>query len=60
MKETVIPITIGALGTVQKVGKKTGGFGNKRKNRDHPDNGVIEIIYNTQKDPKDQRRLAVT
>ena len=37
MKVTVIPVVIGAPGTnPQKIGKRTGGLGNKRTNRDHP------------------------
>ena len=36
MKVTVTPIVIGALGSHQSFGTKTGGLGNKRTSGDHP------------------------
>ena len=37
MKVTVIPIVVGALGTVHKeTGKEIGGTRDQRKNQDHP------------------------
>ena len=61
MKVTVIPIVVGALGTVPKgIGKGTGGLGNKRISRDHPNYIIIKIGLNTGKSPGDLKRLAVT
>ena len=40
--------------------KRTGGVGNKRRSRDHPNYSVIKIGQNTEKSPGDLRRLAVT
>ena len=59
-KVTVIPIIIGALGTIsQRIHKRTGGRRNKSISRDHP-NHSIKIVQNTKKNPEDMRRLAVT
>ena len=41
MKVTVIPIVIGALGTVTKGLVQGLGLGNKRTSRDHLNNGII-------------------
>ena len=42
--ENVAGIVVGALGLVPKNSeKKTGGIGNQRKNRDHPDNSIFNI-----------------
>ena len=38
----------------------TGGLGNKRTSRDHPNYYIIENGQNTGKSPGDLRRLAVT
>ena len=54
MRITVIPIIIGALGTV------TGGIRNKRTSGDHPNYRIIEIDQNIEKSPGALRRLAVT
>ena len=54
MKVTVIPIAIGALGTV------TGRDENKRTNGDHLDYNFTEIGQYTEKCPEELRRLAVT
>ena len=35
----------------QRIGKGTGGLGNKRKNGDHPNYGIIKISQNTGKSP---------
>ena len=61
MQVTIIPIVIGAFGTVTKgllkgledleVGR-TGG--------DHPNDSIIENSQNTKKSPAELRRLAVT
>ena len=48
----VIPIVIGALGT--------GGLGNKRTSRDHPNYSITEIGKDTGKSLGDLRRLTVT
>ena len=55
MKVTIIPIVIGAFGTVTK-----GRFGGWRPSGDHPNNSIIENCQNTEKSPGDLRRLAVT
>ena len=59
MMVTIIPIVIGAFGTVTKGLLKSledlevGG-------RDHPSNNIIENGQNTEKSPGDLKRLAVT
>ena len=50
MKVIVIPIVIGVLGTVR----------NKRMGGDHLNDSIIKISQNTEKNPGDLRRLAVT
>ena len=61
MKVTVMPIVIGASGTVpQMIVTRTRGLGNKRTSGDHPNNSIIEIGHNTEKSSGDSRRLAVT
>ena len=58
---TVIPIVIGAVGTLTKrMGTRTGGLGNKRTSGDYPNYSIIENGQNTEKSPGDLRRLAVT
>ena len=44
----------------QRINKGTGGLGNKRTNGDHPNYCITEINQNTEKSPRDLRRLAVT
>ena len=44
----------------QKLRKRTGRVGNHRTNRDHQDNGIVEIGQNTEKSPGDLRRIAFT
>ena len=43
-----------------RIAKETGGFGNKWKNRDHPNYDIGIIGQNTEKSPGDLRRLPVT
>ena len=44
MKLTMIPIVVGALGTVPKgLEKKTLGIGNQRKNQNNPDHSIGKI-----------------
>ena len=57
MKVTIIPIEIGAFGTVTK---ETGGLGGYRISGNHPNYSIIENGQNTEKSPGDLRRLAVT
>ena len=42
------------------IGNETGGFGNKRTNRDHPNYSIVEIGQNTKKSRGDLSRLADT
>ena len=59
MKVTVIPILIGALGTIPKGLLRDCKTRNKRTSGDHPDYSIIKIDQNTAKSPRDLRRLAV-
>ena len=66
---TVIPIVIGALGTVPKglemrleeleIRKETRRIRNQKKSEDHPDSSIVKISQNTQKSTGDLRRLAI-
>ena len=61
MKVTVMPIVIGALGTVTKrlvLGLED--FENEKTSRDYPNYCIIKIRQNTEKCPGDLKRLAVT
>ena len=61
MKVKVIPIVVGAQGTVSKrLRKETGGTGNYRNNCDHSDSSIVEIDKNIKKSLWDPKRLAVT
>ena len=60
MKVTIIPIGIGAIGTVTRIIKGPGGFGSWRPSGDHPNNSIIENGQNTENCPGDLRQLAVT
>ena len=64
MKVTIIPIVIGAFGTVTKellrIIKGPGRFRSWRASGDHLNNSIIENGQNTEKSPGDLRRLAVT
>ena len=44
----------------QRIGTRTGGFGNKRTSGEHPDYSIIEFRQNTEKSSGDFRRLDVT
>ena len=57
MKVTIIPIVIGALGTVTEVLLK--GL-EDLEIRHHTNYCIIEIGQNTEESPEDVRRLAVT
>ena len=58
MKVTVIPIVIGALGTILKgLVTKVGRIGSRRTSGDHPDYIIIKIGQNTEKSPGDLSRL---
>ena len=60
MKKTVIPIVIGALGTIRKGFEKgLERVGNWRMNRGHQVYSIVEIGQNTEKCPRDLRRIAV-
>ena len=54
MKETMIPIVIGALGTIPKGSIRDRICGN------HPDYNIIKISQDTEKNPEVLRRLAVS
>ena len=61
MKVTIIPIVIGALGTVTKgIIKGTGRLGCWRTSGDHLNYSIIENGRNTEKSPGDLRKLAIT
>ena len=61
MQVTIIPIVIGAFGTVTKgLLKGTGGLGGWGTGGDHPNDSIIENGQNTEKSPGDLGRLAVT
>ena len=62
MQVTIIPIVIGAFGTVTKGLLKglTRGLGSWRTSGDHPNDSITENGQNTKKSPTDLRRLAVT
>ena len=44
----------------QRIDTGTGGLGNKRASRDYSNNSIIEFDQNTEKNPGDLRRPAVT
>ncbi len=61
MKVSIIPIVIGAFGTVTKgLLKGLEDFGSWLASGDHPNNIIIENSQNTEKNPRDLRRLTVT
>ena len=60
MKVTVIPIVIGALGTISKVLIKGLEDKNQRMNRSHSDYSIIKIGQNPEESAGGLRRLAVT
>ena len=57
MRVTMIPIVIGAFGTVPKSLERRQR--NRRTKPDHPDYNIIKIDQNTEENPGDLRRLAV-
>ena len=52
MNVTVIPIVLGAVGTVTKGFVKRRGHGNKRTNGDNPNYRIIDVGQNTEKSPR--------
>ena len=44
----------------QRIGKGTGGLGNKRTSGDRPNYDIVEIGLNTKKNPGDSKKFAVT
>ena len=61
MKVTIVPIVIGALGTITKgLLKRPGGLGSGRTGRDYPNDSITENAQNTKKSPEDLGGLAVT
>ena len=52
MRITVIPIEVCAPGTTSR--------GDWKKNRNHPDNSIVEIGQSPEKSPGDLEKLAVT
>ena len=56
MKMKIIPIVIGALGTVTKrINKRTEGLGNMSTSGDNPNYRIAMIGQNTEKSPGDLR-----
>ena len=61
MQVTITPIVIGAFGTVAKgLLKGQNDMEVWRTSGDHPNDSIIENGQNTEKNPGDMRRLAVT
>ena len=61
MKVTIVPIVIGALGTITKVLLKgLEDFENGRTSRDNPNDIIAKNGQNPETSPGDLRRLAVT
>ena len=61
MKVTIIPIVIGAFGTVTKeLLKGLEDLEVDGPNEDHPNDSITKNGQNTEKSPGDLRRLAVT
>ena len=57
----VVPIVVGALGTVTKgLVKGLEGNGNKMTVEDNPNCNIVEPGQNTEKSPRDLKRLVVT
>ena len=49
-----------ARNNTKRIGKGTGGLGNKRTSGNHPAYSIIKIGQNTKKSSGDLRRLAIT
>ena len=62
MKVTIVPIVIGAFGTITKGLLKglEGGLGSWRRGRYYPNNSIAENGQKAEKSPGVLRRLAVT
>ena len=67
MKVTIVPIVIGAFGTITKrfkssrlFNKKPGGLESWRTGGDYPNDSIAENGQNTEESPGDLSRLAVT
>ena len=60
MNVTVITIVIAARGSHEMIDKGTGGLGNKRTSRDHPNYSTVMIGQDTEKSPGYLMKLAVT
>ena len=60
MRVTIVPIVIGAFGTVTIGLRKDLGNFSWRTRRDHPNDSIIENDQNSEKSPGDLRRLTVT
>ena len=61
MKVTIVPIVIGALGTITKeLLKSLEDLENWRTGGDYPNDSIVEDGQNTETSPGDLRRLAVT
>ena len=48
------------IGALSRVTNGTEGLGNKSSRGDHPNDSIIKIDQNTEKNPGDLKRLAVT
>ena len=55
MKVIIVPIVIGAFGTVTKIINETRRLGGWRTVGDHPNYGSIENGQTTEKSPRDLR-----
>ena len=44
----------------QRIGTRTGGFGNKMTSTDHSNYCIVKITQNTKKSPGDLKKLANT
>ena len=61
MRETMIPVVSGALGTVFRgIGRVARRVGYRRTSRDCRDSSIVENVLNPETSPGDLRRLAVT
>ena len=59
VRVTVIPIVVGALGTVPKE-KEIRTIIYQKKNRNHSEDKIVEIGWNTEKCPGDLKSLVIT
>ena len=61
MKVTIVPIVIGAFGTITKgLLKRPGGLGSWQTGREYPNDSIAANGQNPETSPGDLRRLAVT